>query len=223
MKITIPGDPIPKARARVTKKGFAYDPQWEQKKRVSKYLEQELREFYEKSENRIEGHNLAHGEAFEVDWYFYLPIPRSFSLSKKNACKWGLIEHTLKPDRSNLEKFYEDCANGILWKDDSQIVKGKIEKKYCENDNPRTEIHMKTIKEPSEDLKDIISLFTPQEVSEIVDDANKLFHVQNTDLEKVGCFISKLADLHAPKLSKINKKYPNHWKKFESNSPFVQY
>lgn len=223
MKIIIQGDPIAKARHVKTKKGFAYDPQWELKKRVSRFLELEIKEYFDKSENRIEGFHLSNGIAFEVDWYFYMPIPKSFSQSKRNACRWGLIEHTIKPDRSNMEKFYEDCANGVLWYDDSQITCGKVVKRYCENDNPRTEIHVKVVKQPPNEMCEIVSLFTPQEVSDIVEDATKLLHVQTSDLPKVACFLSKIADLHAPKLSKINKKYPKHWKKFECNSPFLQY
>ena len=223
MRITIPGNPIPKARARVTKKGFAYDPQWEQKINVMKFLEHKVRDFFKKDDNRIEGHKLSIGEAFEVDWYFHMPIPKSFSQSKKNACKWGLIEHTSKPDRSNLEKFSEDCANGILWKDDSQITKGSIEKKYCSDDKPRTEIFMKPVKMHNEDVKDIISLFSPDEITSLVYDASVIRMDSEPNLPQITTFLSKLADQHAKKLSKISKTYPGHWKKFESNSSLVQY
>lgn len=223
MKIIIPGDPIPKARARVTKKGFAYDPQWEQKKRVCKFLEMEVKEFFDKKENRIEGHKLSTGEAFEVDWYFYMPIPKSFSQFKKNACGWGFIEHTSKPDRSNLEKFYEDCANGILWKDDSQITCGKIIKKYCENDNPRTEIHMKTVQKHNEETMNIVSLFSPDEIADLVSSAQSIPSDKDPSLTSISYFISKIADNYAPKLSKINKNYKGHWKKFDSNKSLHQH
>jgi Holliday junction resolvase RusA-like endonuclease len=217
VKIIIPGDPIPKVRHVKTKKGFAYDPQWELKKRVSRFLEQEIREYYEKDENAIEGHKLSIGNAFEVDWYFYMPIPKSFSQSKKNACKWGLIEHNIKPDRSNLEKFYEDCANNILWKDDCQITSGKVIKKYCSDDKPRTEIHMTPIQEPNEDIKNIISMFSPEDIANIFEDANNLLSPPH-NLPKIASFLSKNADKHSKKLSQITKNYHGYWKKFETNS-----
>src|SRR5260221_2027047 len=220
MKITIPGDPIPKARARITKKGFAYDPQWDIKQRVIKYIKHALEEYFDKNENQKEGYLLAHGKAFEVDWYFHMPIPKSFNQIKKNACKWGFIEHISKPDRSNLEKFYEDCGNGILWHDDSQITSGKIVKKYCSDDNPRTEIIMKPITESKEDIKNIISLFSPDEISTIFYDASKI-NINAEKLPQISGFLSKLADQHCAKLMKITKKYPGHWKKLDSNSNFI--
>lgn len=214
MKIVIPGDPIPKARARTTKKGFAYDPQWELKKRVIKFIEIQVEEYYQNCKNPQEGYKIAHGDAFKVDWYFYMPIPKSFSQTKRNACKWGFIQHNIKPDRSNLEKFYEDCANGILWKDDCQITRGEVIKKYCDDDKPRTEIHMNTIKEYNEDFKNIISLFSPTDIQDIVSESNNLFEGENS-LIKIASFISKMADQHAKKFQQINKKYPGYWKKFE--------
>lgn len=234
MKITIPGNPIPKARARVTRKGFAFDPQEKQKKQVCKILEQSVREYYEKNENRKEGYKLAHCKAFEVNWYFHMPIPKSFNLRKKNACKWGFIEHISKPDRSNLEKFYEDCANGILWKDDSQITKGNIIKKYCNDDKPRTEIIMNPIDEPNEEIKNIVSFFSPEDIYEICEEVNNLnknlpiytdnFKINSTNpLPKVASFLSKLADKHSDKLKKISKNHHGAWKKFESNSQLGHY
>lgn len=222
MKIVIPGDPIPKARARVTKKGFAYDPQWELKKRVCKYLEEEVCNFYAKDRNRIEGHKLSTAEGLEINWCFHMPIPKSFSQFKKNACKWGFIEHTSKPDRSNLEKFYEDCANGILWKDDSQITKGAVIKKYCSDDNPRTEIVMNPIPRPNEAEMNIISLFSPKEIADLVQDAQSIPMQIDPSLSSIAYFISKISDEHGDKFKKIHKNYPGHWKKFASNSYLKQ-
>jgi len=222
MKITIPGNPIPKARAKFRKKGFAYDPQSDIKKAVTKFLEKEVHDFYAKDRNRIEGHELFDGDAFEVDWHFHMPIPKSFNQFKKNACKWGFIEHTSKPDRSNLEKFYEDCANGILWHDDSQITCGKIVKKYCSDDKPRTEIHMKAVPRQNEAIMNIVSLFSPEEIADLVRDAQSIPSQDDPSLSSIAHFLSKISE-HGDKFKKINKNYPGHWKKFESNSSLVQY
>jgi Holliday junction resolvase RusA-like endonuclease len=207
VKIIIPGDPIPKARARVLNKGFAYDPQWEMKDRVSKFM---LKEVENVTFKRFDDQPL------EVNWCFYMPIPKSFSSIKRNKCKWGVFEHTIRPDLSNLQKFYEDCANGILWKDDSQITTGKINKRYCDNDNPRTEIEMTPVKEINEEMTEIVSLFSPEEISAICYDASKI--TMNLDnLPRIAKFLSKIADQHSKKLNTINKKFPGYWKRFDKN------
>ena len=220
MKIVIPGDPIPKARARTTKKGFAYDPQWEIKKRVTHYLKLQVDEKWleyicEDSTNRKEGSNFDLQGVFEVNWYFYMPIPKSLSRIKNNACQWGFQEHIVKPDLSNLVKFYEDCGINILWRDDTQIVRGFISKSY--SINPRTEILMTRVPEPNEDIKSIVTMFSVEEVQEIVKDASEIFNVQTADMHKISRFLSKLADNHGPRLLNINKKYNGHWKKIDSS------
>jgi len=43
-----------------------------------------------------------------------------FSFNKAKTSK--LIQHTKRPDLSNLIKSIEDAFNGIIWKDDSQII-----------------------------------------------------------------------------------------------------
>ena len=60
--------------------------------------------------------------------YFFMPTP------KKKASN----QHIVKPDLSNLIKFVEDSANGILFADDKQIVEIYAKKIYSEN--PRTEL-----------------------------------------------------------------------------------
>ena len=52
---------------------------------------------------------------------FYLPRP------KKPKCPWPVT----RPDLGNLEKKLSDAWNGILWVDDSQIVRMTLEKRYA--------------------------------------------------------------------------------------------
>lgn len=53
---------------------------------------------------------------------FQMPIPKSTSKKKTNAMLEERIKHTKKPDVDNLLKFTCDCLNGVVFKDDSQIV-----------------------------------------------------------------------------------------------------
>ncbi len=59
-------------------------------------------------------------------------IPKSYSKTKRRDCISGEYCHTKKPDLSNMVKQIEDCANGILWLDDSQICSRTENKRYSE-------------------------------------------------------------------------------------------
>ena len=53
---------------------------------------------------------------------FYLPMPVSWSVKKKEAMKWK--PHQQKPDKDNLEKAFLDC----LCKNDEKIWDGRVSK-----------------------------------------------------------------------------------------------
>ena len=63
---------------------------------------------------------------------FFLQRPKSRDKEK------GEQYHACKPDLDNLVKFLLDAGNGIVWKDDSEIVEIHAEKFY--SSYPRTEI-----------------------------------------------------------------------------------
>ena len=127
IKITISGDPTPKARPRVTKRGITYNPQ----KKISDDVRLQVKAQY--GDDPIEG-------AVGVLMEFHMPIPKSYSKKKKQLIETGKIFHTKKPDIDNLEKFILDCMNGIVFKDDSQIVQTYARKQY--SSNPRTEVEI---------------------------------------------------------------------------------
>lgn len=67
---------------------------------------------------------------------FYIPRPKSHYLSRKYGYvlkKQAPLYHTQKPDLDNLEKLVYDRCNGIVYKDDSQIVRHMVEKVWCHN------------------------------------------------------------------------------------------
>lgn len=67
---------------------------------------------------------------------FYFPIVGSGSLITRQRKLNS--KYSIKPDIDNLTKFYLDTANGLLFKDDAQIVFLICRKYY--SDNPRTDI-----------------------------------------------------------------------------------
>src|SRR5260370_25947818 len=73
---------------------------------------------------------------------FEMPIPESFSTKKINSLEHK--NHTKKPDLDNLLKFYMDCGNGILWKDDSQIYSIDAFKVFSKNPQTVIRIHEET-------------------------------------------------------------------------------
>lgn len=80
---------------------------------------------------------------------FYMSIPPSWSLAKKERARSGELRHTTRPDLSNLLKCIEDGAEGVLWNNDSQIdsygtVDGVATKKLY-GLQPRTEVEVRAV------------------------------------------------------------------------------
>lgn len=71
------------------------------------------------------------------------PIPASMTKKLREAVKQGIHRPIVKPDCSNIAKGIEDAMNGIIYKDDSQIVDLTINKYY--SDNPRVEVEIETV------------------------------------------------------------------------------
>jgi Holliday junction resolvase RusA-like endonuclease len=62
--------------------------------------------------------------------YIRLPIPKSYSKKRIEACLSGSEPPTKKPDWDNVAKSVADAMNGVIYLDDSQIVQATITKKY---------------------------------------------------------------------------------------------
>ena len=67
-----------------------------------------------------------------VNLYLYIraPIPKSLPKKRIEACLNGLEKPIKKPDASNVLKSVEDAMNGVVYKDDSQIVNIHVSKVY---------------------------------------------------------------------------------------------
>lgn len=62
--------------------------------------------------------------------YVCFPVPPSYSKKRSQACLDGLERPTKKPDLDNIAKAVTDAMNGIVYKDDSQIVSMHLTKVY---------------------------------------------------------------------------------------------
>jgi Holliday junction resolvase RusA-like endonuclease len=125
VQFKVPGQPVAKGRPRIsTRGGFAraYTPQ----KTVA----------YEgliamAGQDAFEGSALIEGPIYLVVTATF-QIPASWSKKRKAQLATGPAWHTSKPDGDNILKAVGDGLNGVIWKDDSQIVQSKMIKIYGE-------------------------------------------------------------------------------------------
>lgn len=120
----IDGTPVPKKRPRFsTRNGF-----------VQSYTVKETRD-YEDHVRSIASTAMGSSEPLEtpvgVYLYMRLPIPKSHSKKRLEACLSGLEKPIKKPDIDNLAKSLLDGMNGVVFKDDSQIVSLHCTKVYA--------------------------------------------------------------------------------------------
>ena len=129
MTLTIPGNPIAKKRPRFVRRGQF----------VGTYNCQETEEGKFKWEMAARTtHFTAIETAIRLTCRFFMPIPASISKKKRAEYVGCAVPHTKKPDLDNLVKFVKDCANGVLWRDDSQVIALTASKAY--HTHPATEI-----------------------------------------------------------------------------------
>lgn len=160
MKITIEGEPISKKRHRckcVRGHGQAYDVQRDEFSIVNSIIRHQALKM---------AYCFAPNSFLIVNFRFYLPISDRETNSKRMAKLWGFEKPNKKPDFDNLIKFYCDCANGVLWEDDMEIIKGSYEKLY--SDEPRTEMEITMMPQLSHSVQDILAAFTPKSFAEFV-------------------------------------------------------
>lgn len=143
MIITIPGTPIADSRPRARKRGNfvqIYDEKQNEKFIVKKFLTIET----QKISHTRDFKELCEGNSFFIQFIFEMPIPASWSEKKRQKAHFEEINHVSKPDIDNLIKFYLDCCNKILYRDDSQISKVAAHKVYSLE--PKTTIIFNTHK-----------------------------------------------------------------------------
>jgi Holliday junction resolvase RusA-like endonuclease len=77
--------------------------------------------------------------AVTVVMWALMPVPGSWSNRKRDSALAGVIRPTTRPDWDNFAKTL-DAFKGIVWKDDTQIVDGRVVKFYAERPLLRIEI-----------------------------------------------------------------------------------
>jgi Holliday junction resolvase RusA-like endonuclease len=130
--VTIPGQPVPKGRPRMTRAGHTYTPlktrSWESVIQSAVV------------EARFQGdYFLPFAGPVSVRVTAYFEIPVSWPAWKRKAALGGSLRHTGTPDLDNILKLVMDAVNGSgTWADDSYVVGLSATKDYSAT--PRTVI-----------------------------------------------------------------------------------
>jgi Holliday junction resolvase RusA-like endonuclease len=119
----VDANPVGKQRARYAKRGNFVQTYTPDKTRNYETLIKEA---------AIEAMGSSEPLETPVTLYLYIraPIPKSLSKKRIEACLNGLEKPIKKPDASNVLKSVEDAMNGVVYKDDSQIVNIHVSKVY---------------------------------------------------------------------------------------------
>jgi Holliday junction resolvase RusA-like endonuclease len=119
----VDANPVGKQRARYAKRGNFVQTYTPDKTRNYESLIKEA---------AIEAMGSSEPLETPVTLYLYIrvPIPKSYSKKKLEACLNGMDQPIKKPDASNILKSVEDGMNGIVYTDDSQIINLHVTKVY---------------------------------------------------------------------------------------------
>lgn len=122
----IPGQPVAKGRPRFVRRGnhvAAYTPEKTQSYENLVKLA---------AANAMKGVDPANGP-IHLEVWLGMQIPASWSKLRQRSASDGLIRPTKKPDADNVLKAIKDGCNGIVWRDDAQVVKIELSKHYSKN------------------------------------------------------------------------------------------
>lgn len=132
IELIVYGNPVAQGRPRFSRQGGfvkAYDPI--QSKSYKQLIRLELQPLLSNPDFK------PIDKACCLNLKVFRAIPKSFSKKKRYAASEGAIRPTTKPDADNYVKGVLDALNGIVVKDDSQIVDIVAKKFY--SDTPRIE------------------------------------------------------------------------------------
>lgn len=130
---TIPGEPVAKGRARsFVRNGHVahYTPE-----KTARY-----ENLVKLAAQQAMGEKTPAEGAVALIVRAFMGIPTSWSQKKQRAAALGEITPTKRPDLDNIVKAVKDGANGVTWKDDSQVVDVRASKRYG---TPRVEVEVR--------------------------------------------------------------------------------
>ena len=113
----IHGKPIPQKQTKFARGGWAYDPS----KKDLHQIQWQLKPYA--PQEPLTGR-------LEIDYTFYMPIPKGTSAIKRRQMLNDVIGHTKRPDFDNLAYIITNAMKGIIYQDDSLIADAHIHKRW---------------------------------------------------------------------------------------------
>ena len=117
--LTIPGQPVAKGRPRMTRTGRTYTPAKTRQ--------------YEAAVKALALHDIGavlFDGPLEVHVMASFRIPKSWPKSRQEAAWEGRLQHIGRPDGDNVAKAVLDALEGVLFENDSQICRLRVDKLY---------------------------------------------------------------------------------------------
>lgn len=132
-KYVIEGECVPKARAKYNRYGGSYGKAFERQVKYENHVKGSLIEQNAKP--------LKNAVRMRID--IYKGYLKSWTKKQLKQAKNGELQPVKRPDVDNYTKSILDGANGLLYKDDSQIVSLLTNKHYDET--PRVEVFIEEV------------------------------------------------------------------------------
>ncbi len=134
LRITIPGQPVPKGRPRFSTRGGKVRTFTD-----AKTVQYEHRAAWAISAATRSRELAPAGVPVRVDILAIFPRPKRLMRKKDPA---GLIPHAVRPDLDNVAKaLLDSISQAGLWADDGQVTCLRAEAAYCEKDQqPRVDL-----------------------------------------------------------------------------------
>lgn len=123
IEFTVPGEPKGKGRPRFSRVG----------KFTKTYTDAKTKMYEEKIASAARLQMYPH-EPLEtplsISLHLHLGVPTSYSKKRREACLTGEEWPMKKPDIDNVAKAFLDAMNGIVYKDDVQVIRLHVTKTY---------------------------------------------------------------------------------------------
>lgn len=133
VSFVVPGEPVGKGRPRAVGRKRR-DKATGQLVSYTAHITPERTENYENrigmaGQQAMAGRDLIEGPVM-VELHIALSIPQSMSKKRKALAAAGDLFPTKKPDMDNVIKAIYDGLNGVVWKDDVQVVDAHVRKRF---------------------------------------------------------------------------------------------